>query len=161
MTDKPTLAGELAALVEVSVPLKYYEWLATIEPDVRVNDLTPFEIAGLVKALAANDEAAREKAEVAWLVEFPAGGERYEGGQYCGPATPIKWLCAIPRGDRIIGRTTDASEAIRFARKVDADAMILRLDDNRFGPTNAYACEHMWMQPQPSPSASPRYPRKD
>lgn len=38
-------------LVTVDVPIAFYKWLAGIERDVLVHDLTPFETAGLVAAL--------------------------------------------------------------------------------------------------------------
>jgi hypothetical protein len=37
----------------IDVPLAFYQWLATVEKDVRVHDLTPHEIAGLQTALRA------------------------------------------------------------------------------------------------------------
>jgi hypothetical protein len=53
------------ALREYSVPLAFYEWLAGIERDVRVVDLTPPEIVRLMQALAATEQGAI------------AGGERW------------------------------------------------------------------------------------
>jgi hypothetical protein len=84
----------------------------------------------------------QERTEFAWLIEFPETGDAYKNGERIGPVTPIQWYCAVRRGDRLISRTIDAHEAIRFARRVDAEVMIQRLDDNPHGPTKAYACEH-------------------
>lgn len=40
---------------EVIVPLAFYEWSAGIEQDVRVHDLTPYEIANLIERLSNPD----------------------------------------------------------------------------------------------------------
>jgi hypothetical protein len=80
--------------------------------------------------------------DFAWLIEFPESGDAYREGVRVGPVTPIQWYCAVVHGDRLLSRTSDANEAMRFARKQDANAMIRRLNDNPHGPTRAYACEH-------------------
>jgi hypothetical protein len=41
---------------EGPLPVEYYLWLASIEPDVRVRDLTAGEVAGLIAALRAGGE---------------------------------------------------------------------------------------------------------
>lgn len=47
-----------------NVPLAYYQWAATIERDVLLNDLTPHEIAGLVAALSTpTPESDRDTVE--------------------------------------------------------------------------------------------------
>lgn len=53
----PTDTPQDVAWREVTIPLAYYQWLATIEKDVRANDLEPFEIAGLIKALCPTTTA--------------------------------------------------------------------------------------------------------
>lgn len=54
----PTVAEQQQPL-----PVEYYLWLATIEPDVRLRDLTADEIAGLVTALRTRPTTDRELIE--------------------------------------------------------------------------------------------------
>jgi hypothetical protein len=52
-----TKANPHAALAEYVVPLSFYEWLATVEKDVRVHDLMPQEITCLAAALRTQPPA--------------------------------------------------------------------------------------------------------
>jgi hypothetical protein len=65
--------------------------------------------------------------EIGWLIEMPAG--RWGTGFYWrGPHASWSW------------GTVD--EAIRFARKVDAERVIEMLDESPLE-----ACEHIWSDP--------------
>lgn len=79
------------------------------------------------------EKAEKEWDETAWLVEFSERVSRapaYYGDQ----------------GEGELGPTTEVRHAIRFARKVDAEAFIRSI-----GWTDATAVEHMWC---PSPPTS-------
>lgn len=83
--------------------------------------------------------------EVGWLIELPATVD--------GALFP-RWLMIDPRSNQL-GFTTDAGQALRFARQVDADRMIRSLatgakDITEFRHTLALsrecvATEHQWM----------------
>jgi hypothetical protein len=60
---RPSQPGEESALASGPLPVAYYLWLATIEPDVRVRDLTADEAAGLVEALRTPVEAVPDDVE--------------------------------------------------------------------------------------------------
>lgn len=68
--------------------------------------------------------------ESGWLIEIVMGGRAW-------------WWMA----DNGCGRqwTTDANEAIRFARKLDAERLIQRLGSTRVDFRGAYATDHMWI----------------
>jgi hypothetical protein len=68
--------------------------------------------------------------EIAWVIEFPmnAHGVVYYGKTIEG-----------------LGRTNENADAIRFARKQDAEAIIVNL-----GLMDAFAVEHMWAGKGPS-----------
>lgn len=65
--------------------------------------------------------------ETGWLIEKPGARE-----------TPL-WLCGVIRSGP--KWTVDSYEAIRFARKLDADRMIAELE---LDPRVHTATEHQW-----------------
>jgi hypothetical protein len=71
--------AELAAH-EIDIPLAFYEWLATVEKDVRVHDLTPSEMAGLLKSLRPEPLAGSGVAGELGMVKhaFNAGWTAHE-----------------------------------------------------------------------------------
>lgn len=88
---------------------------------------------------------------VAWLIERPST----KGGQ------PRWWRTLVkgrPATIHVIDATndnewtTDANEAVRFARKEDAETVIKALD---LPPSLMRATEHVWMSPVPVPTSEP------
>ena len=71
----------------------------------------------------------RAPTEYGWLIEAKPSVSR----------TPVYWGVAT---DGALGWTGDDKAAIRFARKVDAEAMI-----KDYGWTEAFAVEHAWVPP--------------
>lgn len=70
--------------------------------------------------------------EIGWLIELKA-------------QRPTWWCLGW---DEEPGWSTDASKALRFARRVDAEAYI-----EDIGWTDAFASEHIWTAPEPCPNS--------
>lgn len=73
------------ALHSITIPLAYYEWLAKIEKDVCVHDLTPHEQAGLIAALsptAKTEPSAAGLDRALWLVNVVEGNVRTSNPNY-------------------------------------------------------------------------------
>ena len=73
------------------------------------------------------------QSETGWLIELR--GQR------------PSWWALIPDGEDGHSWTTDSLQALRFARRVDAEAYI-----EETGWTEAFASEHQWSDPPPSAS---------
>ena len=96
---------------------------------------------GLKRAHAASlAPAVPEGWETGWLIE------RYSSRSQ---SLKAQWLKAELFGwdEEKAAWTTDASEALRLSRKVDAEALIAEL-----GWTEARATEHQWIDARPLPT---------
>jgi hypothetical protein len=82
----------------------------------------------------------------AWLVEFPPSGDLYQNGQRLGDGTPTTWIAALIRPGHVgTKRTRDPNEALRFARREDAEGFISAwLRDDYGTHKKAFASEHSW-----------------
>jgi hypothetical protein len=100
-----------------------------------------------ILSLTARNKALEEAQGVAWLVEFPPSGDHYSGGKRVGPAQPTTWVAALIRPDHVgTRRTSNANEALRFARKEDAEGFISAwLRDDYGTHKTAFASEHIWL----------------
>lgn len=87
--------------------------------------------------------------EIAWLIEFPAqSGSGIEG---CPGIERTSWW--IGNCDGLIGATHDSLQAVRFARKRDAEKLI---DSNlNLRQRGAIATEHAWIDPNSRPKNCP------
>jgi hypothetical protein len=94
------------------------------------------KVIELVERLRKHERAA------AWLIEIPERGDSYEGGKRVGPAVPLQYYGGgkIRDRDGYLTRTADVNEAVRFARKQDAESMIVRL-----GIQGGRAVDHEWI----------------
>jgi hypothetical protein len=145
MTDRPIilsheLVPERYAVEEVDAATRAATALQAQWPAL----ISPSAIPHLAEAFGRQMGADPYERDVAWLIEFPEGGDKYEGGKRVGPAYPRKYYGGEQRPDgRWISRTEDPSKAIRYCRKIDAECALGLMSD-RF-PNEGFVSEHVWI----------------
>lgn len=129
--------NELEALavraVTLDVPIAFYEWLATVERDVRVHDLTPYEIVGLAAALrernADMDDVEKGERVIAAHLEALHGKPVDEAD--CDPSELLGFYKEkLRQAEAQIASTREASTKF-FASLPARDAANIRLGLNQ------------------------------